>query len=127
MEGRRQLGFLWGGTAAMLVLLSPLGPVFAGALPACPLKSFTGLPCPSCGATRTALALAEFDLAGALAVSPLATLAWIVVVAGGLAAGVAAVAGYAVPELPRRVPIGWKIAAVAALAVNWLYLVWHGT
>lgn len=127
MRPGRQLGFLWGGTAALLVLLSPFGSTLAGALPACPLKRFTGLPCPSCGATRTALALAHLDFAGAFDVSPLATLAWLGVIAGGLAAGLAAVAGYAVPDLPRRIPLGWRLGAVAIVVVNWIYLIWHGT
>lgn len=127
MSPGRQLGFLWGGTAAVLVLLSPFGGVFAGALPACPLKTFTGLPCPSCGATRTALALARLDVPAAFAVSPLATLGWIFVIAGGLAAGAAALAGRAVPELPRRIPWPWRLAAGALVVANWVYLVWHGT
>jgi hypothetical protein len=111
----------------VLVLLSPFGGVFAGALPACPLKTFTGLPCPSCGATRTALALARLDVPAAFAVSPLATLGWIFVIAGGLAAGAAALAGRAVPELPRRIPWPWRLAAGALVVANWVYLVWHGT
>lgn len=124
---RRQLGLLWGGVAAALVLLSPLGELFASGLPACPLKSFTGWPCPSCGATRTALALARFDLLGALAISPLASLAWGLFVGGGLVAGVAALAGRGVPDSPSRIPLGWRLAAVAVVLVNWIYLVWAGT
>lgn len=123
----RQLGLLWGAVAAGLVLLSPLGKLFASALPACPLKSFTGLPCPTCGATRTALALAHLDLAGALAVSPLATVGWVLLVGGGLVAGVAALVGRGVPDLPSRIPLGWRLAAVALVVVNWIYLMWAGT
>ena len=46
---RRQLALLWGGVAAALVALSPLAARFAAYLPACPLKSLSGFPCPGCG------------------------------------------------------------------------------
>lgn len=127
MEPRRQLGLLWGGTALTLVLASPLGPLLASGLPYCPLKSWTGLPCPTCGATRTALALARFDFATAFGLSPLVTLAWVFLVAGGLIAGVAALAGRGVPELPREIPLGWRVAVLAVVLLNWVYLVWNGT
>lgn len=127
MTARRQLGLLWGAVAAAMVALSPLGDRLAPALPACPLKSWTGLPCFTCGATRSALALADFDLFSALAVSPLMTLVWIALIGGGLVAGVAALLGRGVPEPPGDISWGWRAAVVAVVLVNWVYLVWHGT
>jgi hypothetical protein len=35
-------------------------------LPACPLRYLTGIPCPTCGMTRSFVALAQGDLAGAV-------------------------------------------------------------
>lgn len=127
MDARRQLGLLWGAVAAALVVLSPLGERLAPALPACPLKSWTGLPCFTCGATRTALALAHFDVLGALAVSPLMTVVWIALIGGGLVAGLAALAGRGVPEPPGNLSWQWRLAAVAVVLANWAYLVWAGT
>jgi len=127
VDARRQLGLLWGAVAAALVVLSPFGERLAPALPACPLKSWTGWPCVTCGATRTAVALAHFDLLGALAVSPLMTVAWIVLIGGGLVAGIAALAGHGVPEPRGRVSLKWRLAAVAVVLANWVYLVWAGT
>jgi len=129
VDARRQLGLLWGGVAAALVALSPLGARLAAALPPCPLKSLTGIPCPGCGTTRAALALAELDLAAAFAVSPLAAAGWCALVGGGLAAGGLALAGVGTPDLPRpggRADLALRIGAVAAIAVNWLYLVATG-
>lgn len=127
MGPRRQLGLLWGAVAASVVALSPLGERLAPAVPACPLKSWTGWPCFTCGATRSALALADFDLFAALAVSPLMTVAWIVLIGGGLVAGVAALLGRGVPEPSGNISLGWRFAIVAVVLVNWVYLVWHGT
>lgn len=40
-------------------------------LPACTFRQVTGVPCPSCGATRAGLALAQGDLMLALSYNPL--------------------------------------------------------
>jgi hypothetical protein len=40
----------------------------------CPLRTLTGIPCPLCGMTTAATALATGDLAGALAANPFALL-----------------------------------------------------
>lgn len=127
MDARRQLGLLWGAVAAALVVLSPLGERLAPGLPACPLKSWTGWPCFTCGATRTALELAHFDFLGALAISPLMTVAWTGLIGGGLVAGLAALAGHGVPEPPGRMALKWRLATVAVVLANWVYLVWAGT
>ncbi len=127
MSPNRQFGFFWFATASSLILLSPLGGHFQKWLPLCTFKQWVGLPCPACGTTRSALALAAFDPLAALAVNPLVTLAWVVLVLGGLAAGFLALTGRRVPEPPSRLP-GWARAGiVAAVLANWAYLVAHGT
>lgn len=126
MSPGRQLGLLWGAVAAALVALSPLAPRLAAALPACPLKLLTGLPCPSCGAGRAALALARFDPAAALAVSPLAAGGWTLLIAGGLVAGIASLARIEVPEPPNRFPRPIRWIVIAAVLANWIYLIATG-
>lgn len=129
MSPRRQLGLFWGLVAAALVALSPLASRLAAGLPACPLKASTGWPCPGCGTTRAALALADLDLAAAFAVSPLAAAGWTLLVAGGLAAGALALAGVEPPAAPGWTPrrlAAFRLGAAAAIAGNWLYLVASG-
>lgn len=126
MSPGRQLGLLWGAVAAALVALSPFAARIAPALPACPFKSLTGLPCLTCGATRAALALGRFDFGAAFAVSPLAAAAWTVLIAGGLAAGIASLARLEVPEPPGNLPRALRWAVPAAVLANWAYLIWTG-
>lgn len=130
MSSRRQLGLLWGGVALLVVALAPLAPQLAAALPPCPTKAFTGIPCPGCGTTRAALALGRLDVAAAFAVSPLAATAWIALVGGGLGAGLLSLAGVEPPAPPRlttrRAEWAWRIAVVGAVTANWLYLLATG-
>jgi hypothetical protein len=63
------------------------------------------------------------DLAAAFAANPLAALTGLVFVAGAPLAATWAVAGWKVPRLPSPLPFGYRIAVVAALALNWLYLI----
>ncbi len=124
----RQLAFLWGAVAVGLIVLSPVAPDLAeGLLPVCPFKTLTGLPCLTCGTTRAALALARFEVAEAIAVNPLATIAWIGLVAGGMVAGVTALAGRSLREPRWYLPVSLRLGMVAIVATNWLYLIWAGT
>lgn len=91
----------------------------------CPLRRLTGLPCPTCGGTHAAQALAGLDLAGAWSANPLVVAA---VLALPLWAALAAVLT-ARPRWRRRVVLSpreqrlLRSAAWAALLGNWLYLI----
>lgn len=123
MPAGRQLGLLWGGVAAALVLLAPLAERIAAPLPECPFRFLTGLPCPACGSGGAALALARLDPAGAFAASPLAAAAWVAFIAGGLVAGAAALRGFALPEVPGRLG-GWPRASIVAVVLaNWGWVI----
>ncbi len=121
----RQLGLLWGGVASLLILVSPLAPKVASGLWTCPFKSLTGLPCPSCGTGRAALALARFDPIHALVHYPLPALAWMAFLAGGLAAGWLAWRRRPLPRI-RRLPAWARVGIVAAIVANWAYSIATG-
>jgi len=95
-------------------------------MPACPVKSLSGLPCLTCGSTRAALALAQLDLLGAVAANPLAVLAWAALVGGGLAVGLLAVLNVPLrePDWVLSPPTRWLL--VVGLLANWIYLVGAG-
>lgn len=121
----RQLGLFWGAAALALLALAPAAPALAPGLPPCFFHQLTGLPCPTCGGTRAALALRAGDLALALHLNPLVTSALALLVGGGLVAGLVALAGHGVKE-PARYP-GWTRAAVVlVLAANWIWLIVDG-
>lgn len=123
--GGRGLGLLWGGVALALLALGPFGGRLVADLPGCFFRSVTGFPCPTCGGTRAALALAGFDLPAAIHANPLVTLALLCLVGGGLAAGVFALGGRGVRE-PARFPVWVRAGFVLALAANWFFLIVDG-
>jgi len=96
--------------------------------PRCPFFAATGLPCVTCGATRSAIAFLHADFLLALRWNPLAFFAFCGVIAFDL---------YAIIVLTGRTPrlriIGWsvveknaaRIAVISLLALNWIYLLAH--
>lgn len=117
------------GAGAFLALSAPFWPLVARFLPPCLFRTLTGVPCPTCGTTHAFLALAHGDLAAALASNPLV----VVASAGAAALAVfwAALAALGKP-LPRglaaletRWPRWLRLAAVLALAANWLWVARH--
>jgi hypothetical protein len=119
----RQLAFLWLAAAVSAVALRPLWLALAPHLRACVFHSLTGIPCPTCGTTRTAVAMLHGDLAAAFAANPLAAAAGLLFVAGGWLAAIWAVAGWPAPVIPSQLSARARIAAVAVAAANWLYLI----
>lgn len=121
------LGAIFGGiglAAAALVALFGLDRL---PFTVCTFKALTGLPCPSCGSTRTLACLVHGDVAAAFAMNPLA------------AAGVFAVAVWALIDLAlarngRALSVELRpdvlrparVAALLAIAVNWAYLILAG-
>jgi hypothetical protein len=96
--------------------------------PQCPFLAITGYPCLTCGATRCTIALLHGNFPAAFWWNPLALVAL---------AGVALFDVYAVIVLlthsPRLQVIDWtraeknavRIAVVAMILINWIYLLAH--
>jgi uncharacterized protein DUF2752 len=122
----RQVAALWAVAASGTVLLRPVWLVLARFAPPCPWHRLTGLPCPGCGTTRALVALLEGRPATALAMNPLAAIAAVGFVLAGLAAPLWVAAGAPVPDLQARLRPAWTLAAAAAVALNWAWLVASG-
>jgi len=97
-------------------------------LPRCAFKTITGLPCPTCGVTRTVIALSRGDVDRALLMNPLAAVACGIGLLYLLYA--AAVLALRLPRLrPTVSPVGARrirIGTVAAIATNWIWLIATG-
>lgn len=119
----RQLGVLWGVVAVSALALRPLWLEIAPLLPACPFRTLTGIPCLTCGTTHAAVALFHGRIGAALLANPLAALAGVAFIAGGLVAPLWALLGWRVPALPAPLPPWLRVGALAVLAVCWIYLI----
>jgi hypothetical protein len=122
-RNERQLAMLWGAAAISAIVLRPLWIAVAPWLRPCAFRRLTGVPCPTCGTTRVALAVLDADLAAAFAVNPLAAATGLAFFAGGALALVWALAHGRVPVLQRPVPRWWRLALVAVILINWTYLI----
>jgi len=120
---------LWGSVLGASALIGSLW-IHAGLpTPLCPLHAVTGLPCPTCGSTRAAIALVHGDLATALAWNPLMTLVMIGAALYVLYAAVVVIRN--IPRLRWTPPSrsesrGIRIGVILLIAINWGYLIWRG-
>lgn len=92
----------------------------------CIFKGLTGIPCPGCGTTRAAVALARLEFADAFSRYPLQSLVWSVFVAGGFVAAGWVLSGRDLPSWPRRLPVWVVVLVVALAAANWGYCISTG-
>jgi len=114
---------LWGAAAVSAVVLRPLWIAIAPHLRSCTFRNLTGFPCPTCGTTRTALALLDFDLGSALVFNPLATVAGVVFIAGGGLALVWVLLRGPTFTWDLRWSRRWTWAIVGVILINWIYLI----
>ena len=106
------------GVAAILLLACHFGIIL------CPLKRFTGIPCPTCGSTRAVVCVLKGDFVGAFRYQPLV-----------MTLVIAAVPVALMAKLSHRMrkllalgvhcPFIWVLAGLA-VAANWAYVIING-
>jgi hypothetical protein len=92
--------------------------------PQCWLKKLTGIPCPTCGTTRSLAAWSHLDLSEAFRFNPLIFLICVgIILWAALRVAERLMQRGFMPDLRSRVSgqIFWK-AGIGLLALNWLYL-----
>ena len=127
LRGGLPLGAILAACGAFAVLA--VGLLHLDRLPVslCVFKAVSGWPCPTCGSTRALGRLLAGDLIGALDMNPLAAVLALGVSVWGLADALLLPRGRALTvELSPRLGQLARVAAVALLGGNWLYLIAAG-
>lgn len=70
---RIEFGIIYGGIALLILVAGRFLPVLSWA-PDCVFRGLTGVPCPTCGATRSVVHLSHGNILPAFAINPLITL-----------------------------------------------------
>ena len=119
----RQLAWIWGGLVLAIAALSPVWVLLAPWLRPCIFRSVTGVPCPSCGATRGVLALIDGRLIDAFILNPLLSAGVLAFVAGGLIAPLWAWRVGSLPRVKHPLPRWVRYAIVLAIIANWWWVI----
>jgi hypothetical protein len=88
----------------------------------CPAWTIFGIPCPTCGATRAVVAVMSGDIGAGFGWNPLAALAALLAVVAVPATLLVLSGALQPPRMPTQWPPVTRAALVAALALNWVYL-----
>jgi hypothetical protein len=120
---------LWSAVGLAAAVLAVAGGPVVGFLPVgCAFRAITGMPCPTCGATRAVLALLQGEWYAALRFNPLLTvtlIGWLAWLPYGLATGARRGRRLRV-ALSSRDCTSLRVFALGAIAVNWAFLVLDG-
>lgn len=115
---------LWAPCTLLVHTSSTVAPSGMMHLVLCPMKRLAGIPCPICGGTRAAVALANFHAADAWRLNPMVTVAIpLVVFLLTLRVVFGRVVSVRLSPTARRV--AWA-GFVITLALNWAWVIWVG-
>ena len=129
IPGGRDPELIWGSILAASALIAAIWLKLGLPTPLCPLHALSGIPCPTCGATRAVAALIQGEIARAIILNPLMM---------ALLLGAALYVCYAAVVVLGRLPrLRWEpltkteanlasFAAMVLLATNWMYLLLAG-
>jgi hypothetical protein len=123
-RGALPLGLVLAAAGAGAKLMTMLAGVLGHAASVCLFKLTTGCPCMTCGGTRALNRLLELDLAGAIAMNPLATLAILGLVPWAAADALLLLRGRALAvDVSEGLASILRPLVVLVVFMNWGYLV----
>ena len=119
-----EFGILYGGIACLVVGAAWFAPLLPY-LPSCIFKGFTGIPCPTCGATRSLVHLAHGGILEALVMNPLVAVSFIVAILYLVYSLITLAADTPRVQVALTEPekSAARIAAFGLVLVNWTYLI----
>jgi hypothetical protein len=125
-KGQIEFGIIYGGIALFALCTAHFFPVLTF-LPSCVFSNLTGLPCPTCGSTRSIVHLAHGDIAASIAMNPLIALCFMAAALYFFYSLVTLL--FDTPRMNMKVTDkeGNRVrtGVVLLVLVNWLYLVFH--
>lgn len=123
-KGGIEYGIIYGVIAILGLAAARFLPV-SQIFPPCVFLGLTGIPCPTCGATRSLIHLSHFDITAGLSMNPLVAMAIMAAIVWFLYAVAAIV--LSLPGLrlilTQREKDAARIFFLALAAANWGYLV----
>jgi hypothetical protein len=119
----RQLSWVWGGLVLATTALVPVWTFVVPWLRPCIFRKLTGIPCPTCGATRGVLALMDGRVFDAFFLNPLVAISALVFLVGGVVAPIWAWRSGKFPLFAVPIPIWLRISIVALILLNWIWLI----
>jgi Protein of unknown function (DUF2752) len=122
--GHIEFGVIYGSMALLLIGAARVLPILSIA-PSCVLKGLTGIPCPTCGATRSVVYLSQGDLATAFLMNPLTALGFMAAVPYFFYSVITLI--FNLPRirfiLTNREKIAVQKTAIMLILVQWAYLI----
>ena len=119
-----EFGILYGGIALIPLLAAWIMPAVV-LLPSCAFQGLFGIPCPTCGATRSIMYLAHGNIVAALAMHPLIAVSMVAAILYSLYSLITLANG--VPRvhiaLTDQEKDVLRIGAVLIVLINWTYLI----
>jgi hypothetical protein len=118
---------IWGPMALLIIAAAGFFKDFLGLLPQCIFHRLTDVPCLTCGATRSLVALSQFDIASSFLLNPMLLLLVVGVVAFSLVSLYSLISkkGIAV-KLNQGQKRALRIGIIGLFITNWVYLVAAG-
>ena len=123
-SGRIEHGVIFGGIALLALAAVRLLPL-ASFAPVCAFRHLTGIPCPTCGSTRSVVFLAHGDIAAAFTMNPLAAAGFLIALFLFFYGSITLL--FDLPRIRILFTANQKTAArwssAALLFVEWMYLI----
>jgi len=123
VPGQIEFGIIYGAIAIIALCAVWLLPVLSIA-PSCAFKMLTGIPCPTCGSTRSVVHLANGDIFAAFMMNPLMTASFLISILFFLYGIIALLLNLPRSKflLTKKEGAAARFCAVALLIVQWVYL-----
>ncbi len=118
---------VWGPIAVLFILTAGFFKNVAPHLPNCVFHEITGFPCPTCGGTRSLIALSQFDPVSSFMYNPLVPLFVIGLIVFSMLFLIGAVSKKSLSvKLTGRGKKIIRYTAISLAAFNWLFLILTG-